>query len=117
MRRYKSFCIGCSPVLPNTPFGPVRVPAAHDIANAHDVDQGLFRAIDWQKLMPQRVTSDLSEAGGQMLRYRTVIPAILYNTAEAKWAASIKTFDRIGIVAFRSSTPCASVSSFSRSPR
>ena len=69
--------------------------AATAVQLAAYVDQGLFRAIDWQKLMPQRVTSDLSEAGGQMLRYRTVIPAILYNTAEAKWAASVKKFDEV----------------------
>jgi ABC-type Fe3+ transport system substrate-binding protein len=69
--------------------------AATAVQMAAYVDQGLFRPIDWKKLMPARVTPDLSEANGHMLRYRTVIPAILYNTAEAKWAASIKTFDEV----------------------
>jgi ABC-type Fe3+ transport system substrate-binding protein len=69
--------------------------AATAVQLATYVDQGLFRTIDWAKLMPARVTPDLSEADGRMLRYRTVLPAILYNTAEAKWAAGIKSFDEV----------------------
>ena len=69
--------------------------AATAIQLAAYVDQGLFRKYDWAKLLPTRITPDLSEADGRMLRYRTVIPAILYNTAEAKWAAQIRTFDEV----------------------
>lgn len=69
--------------------------AATAVQLAAHVDQGLFRVIDWTKLLPGRVTPDLSEAGGAMLRYRTVLPAILYNTQEAKWAPSIRRFDEV----------------------
>ena len=57
------------------------------------MDQGLFRRVEWQKLMPGRVTDAIVESDGRLLRHDTSAPAILYNTQEAKWAPGIKTFD------------------------
>ena len=55
--------------------------------------QGLFQPIVWRDLMPQRITADTVEAGGRVLRYRTVVPSISYNVQEAKWVNDIGTFD------------------------
>jgi ABC-type Fe3+ transport system substrate-binding protein len=55
--------------------------------------QGLFQPIAWRDLMPQRLTPDTVEAGGRVLRYRTVVSSITYNLEEAKWVPEIHEFD------------------------
>jgi ABC-type Fe3+ transport system substrate-binding protein len=55
--------------------------------------QGLFQPIDWQVLQPARIQPDTVEAGGRVLRYRTVLPGIIYNLQEAAWVPEIKQFD------------------------
>jgi ABC-type Fe3+ transport system substrate-binding protein len=55
--------------------------------------QGLFQPIDWVALMPERIKPDTAEAGGRVMRYRTVLPAIVYNLQEAPWVADITEFD------------------------
>ncbi len=55
--------------------------------------QGLFQTVAWRKLMPSRIPEDAIEADGRIIRYRTVVPSIIYNLQEAKWVPQIKSFD------------------------
>jgi ABC-type Fe3+ transport system substrate-binding protein len=53
------------------------------------LEKGLFRPVDWAKLMPQRIAPDLVEADGRALRVLAVFPGILYNLKAAPWVAAI----------------------------
>jgi len=55
--------------------------------------QGLFQRVGWTDLLPHRIQPDTVEAGGLVLRYRTVVPAISYNLKEAPWVREIRAFD------------------------
>ena len=41
--------------------------------------RGLFKTVDWVKLMPARIKPELVEGGGQALRFMTFLPGINYN--------------------------------------
>lgn len=55
------------------------------------LDKKLFRAVDWAKLMPSRITPNMVEAEGRALRFQTVLPGILYNRKSAPWVSGIET--------------------------
>jgi ABC-type Fe3+ transport system substrate-binding protein len=57
------------------------------------LDKGLFMSVDWVKLMPERITPDIVEGGGQALRLDATFPAILYNTHLAQWVKDIRVMD------------------------
>jgi ABC-type Fe3+ transport system substrate-binding protein len=57
------------------------------------LSQGLFQPVDWVGLMPERIKPDTVEAGNRLVRYRTVLPGIIYNLQEAPWVPEIKQFD------------------------
>ena len=53
------------------------------------LERGLFRPVDWAKLMPARITPATVEADGRALRFMTFLPGINYNVKAAPWAAHI----------------------------
>ena len=57
------------------------------------MEQGLFQKVEWRKLMPDRIPESAAESDGRIIRYRTVVPSIIYNLQEAKWVPQIKKFD------------------------
>jgi ABC-type Fe3+ transport system substrate-binding protein len=60
-------------------------PASTDVYNGTAVQiepflkRGLFRSVDWTKLMPGRITPEIVEADGRALRIVTGLPGVLYN--------------------------------------
>jgi ABC-type Fe3+ transport system substrate-binding protein len=94
---------------PGPPYGPMAAilaqerqagqKASTDIYAATAVQispylaQGLFQPVAWHDLMPQRIQPESVEAGGRVLRYRTVVSSITYNLQEAKWVKDINNFD------------------------
>ena len=54
---------------------------------------GLFQPVAWRDLMPARIQPDTVEADGRVLRYRTVVPSIIYNLQAAPWVPEIAKFD------------------------
>ena len=55
------------------------------------LDRGLWRAIEWTKLYPGRITPELAEAGGRALRIVTALPGVLYNKRSAPEFGKIVT--------------------------
>jgi ABC-type Fe3+ transport system substrate-binding protein len=55
------------------------------------LDKGMFRTVDWVKLMPERITPGIVEAEGRALRRSTAMPGVLYNVKAAAWVKDIKT--------------------------
>jgi len=55
------------------------------------LDRGLFRAVDFAALMPDRITPEMVEADHRALRFITLLPAILYNVQGAPWVPKIDT--------------------------
>jgi ABC-type Fe3+ transport system substrate-binding protein len=53
------------------------------------LDRGLFRPVEWAKLMPGRITPPAVEGGGRALRFMTFLPGINYNVKAAPWASHI----------------------------
>src|SRR5690348_2483820 len=53
------------------------------------LERGLFRPVDWAKLMPARITPATVEADGRALRLMTFLPGINYNVKAAPWASHI----------------------------
>src|SRR5690242_16094363 len=43
------------------------------------LDRGLFRPVDWAKLMPSRIKPELVEGDDKALRFMTFLPGINYN--------------------------------------
>jgi ABC-type Fe3+ transport system substrate-binding protein len=55
------------------------------------LDRGLFRPVDWTRLMPARITPAYVEADGRALRFMTFLPGINYNVKAAPWAPQINS--------------------------
>lgn len=53
------------------------------------LERGLFRPVDWVKLMPDRIKPGLVEAGGRALRFMTFLPGINYNVKAAPWVPQV----------------------------
>jgi ABC-type Fe3+ transport system substrate-binding protein len=47
---------------------------------AHFAAEGMFEPVDWPALLPGRITSDMSEANGAVIRFVSFIAGITYNT-------------------------------------
>jgi ABC-type Fe3+ transport system substrate-binding protein len=54
------------------------------------LERGLFRPVDWAKLMPARIKPELVEGDGKALRFMTFLPGINYNVKVAPWVGEIK---------------------------
>lgn len=59
------------------------------------LDRGLFRPVDWVKLMPSRIAPDLVEADGRALRFMTFLPGINYNVKVATWVPEINVLEDV----------------------
>ena len=59
------------------------------------LSRGLFRKVDWAKLMPGRITPELIEGDGQALRFMTFLPGINYNVKVATWVPEIKVISDV----------------------
>ncbi len=57
------------------------------------LERGLFRAVDWAHLDPDRITPEIAEAGGRALRIVTALPGVLYNKRSAPEFGKIVTMD------------------------
>lgn len=55
--------------------------------------RNLFRAIDWTKLWPERITPETVEADGRALRIVTALPGVLFNKRVAPEFGKIVTTD------------------------
>ena len=56
--------------------------------------RGLFRTIDWTKLLPGRITPEIAEADGRALRIVTALPGVLYNKKVApEFGKAVTTAD------------------------
>jgi iron(III) transport system substrate-binding protein len=47
---------------------------------AHFAAEGLFQPVDWPALLPGRITSDIIEANGAVIRFVSFVAGITYNT-------------------------------------
>jgi ABC-type Fe3+ transport system substrate-binding protein len=59
------------------------------------LQRGLFRQVDWGKLLPARIKPDLVEGDGQALRFMTFLPGINYNVKVATWVPEIKVISDV----------------------
>src|SRR5690242_14152595 len=59
------------------------------------LDRGLFRAVDWAKLMPSRIRPELVEGDGKALRFMTFLPGINYNVKIATWVPDIHVLEDV----------------------
>src|SRR5690348_1031483 len=59
------------------------------------LDRGLFREVDWVKLMPSRIKPDLVEAEGRAVRFMTFLPGINYNVKVATWVPEINVLEDV----------------------
>jgi len=59
------------------------------------LDRGLFRAVDWAKLMPSRIKPELVEGDGRAIRFMTFLPGINYNVKVATWVPEIKVLEDV----------------------
>jgi ABC-type Fe3+ transport system substrate-binding protein len=57
------------------------------------IERGLFRPIPWTDLDPGRITPEIAEAGGRVLRIVTGIPGVLYNKHVGADFANITVMD------------------------
>lgn len=57
------------------------------------MQKGLFRQVEWRKLLPGRITPDLVEGDGRALKMVTQVPGIMYNKRRmsAQRISTIKT--------------------------
>ena len=53
------------------------------------LDKGLFQAVDWAKLMPERIPPSIVEGDKRAVRYSSPMPGILYNVKGAAWVNDI----------------------------
>lgn len=56
-----------------------------------NLEKGLFRPVDWPKLMPDRIPAAIVEGNGRALRYSGALPGILYNVKAASWAPGVSS--------------------------
>lgn len=47
---------------------------------AHFAQEGLFQPVDWPALIPGRITPDMAEANGAVIRFVSFVAGITYNT-------------------------------------
>jgi ABC-type Fe3+ transport system substrate-binding protein len=59
------------------------------------LNRGLFKAVDWVKLMPARIKPELVEGDGQALRFMTFLPGINYNAKVATWVPQIRVLNDV----------------------
>jgi ABC-type Fe3+ transport system substrate-binding protein len=59
------------------------------------LDRGLFEKVDWVKLMPSRIRSELVEGDGRALRFMTFLPGINYNVKVATWVPQISKLEDV----------------------
>ena len=55
--------------------------------------QGLWRKVEWQKLMPSRITPAMVEADGTSVRVSTAYPAVIYNKRAAPQTANLASLE------------------------
>ncbi len=53
--------------------------------------RGLFKEVEWDKLMPGRIKPEFVEGDRKALRYMTGLPGINYNVKVATWVPQIKS--------------------------
>jgi ABC-type Fe3+ transport system substrate-binding protein len=59
------------------------------------LDRGLYRQVEWAKLMPDRIKPDFVEGDGRALRFMTFLPGINYNVKAAAWVPQVKVLEDI----------------------
>ena len=57
------------------------------------VGKGLFRKVEWAAMMPQRVTPEIVEGDGELIRMSTQLPGLLYNIKAAPWAPGVESME------------------------
>jgi ABC-type Fe3+ transport system substrate-binding protein len=57
------------------------------------LEKGLFRTVQWERLLPGRLTREVIEGDGRAIRVLTQMPGILYNKQKAPQIAQIKTME------------------------
>jgi len=57
------------------------------------VGKGLFRKVDWSAMMPARVTPEIVEGDGELIRMSTQLPGLLYNIKAAPWAPGVESME------------------------
>ena len=76
-------------------------PASGDVYVATPVQitpyltRGMFRKVDWLKLMPDRIKPELVEGDGTSLRFMTFLPGINYNVKVATWVPQINVISDV----------------------
>jgi ABC-type Fe3+ transport system substrate-binding protein len=97
--------------VPGPPFAPLAAalyqekqagqPASGEVYVATAVQivpyltRGLFKQIDWAKLYPERIKSEMVEGDKRALRYMTGFPGINYNVKAASWVPEIKVISDV----------------------
>ena len=57
------------------------------------MEKGLFRTVQWERLLPGRITKEVIEGDGRALRINTQLPGILYNTQKLPQISAIKSMN------------------------
>jgi ABC-type Fe3+ transport system substrate-binding protein len=59
------------------------------------LDRGLFREVDWVKLMPARIKPEFVEGDRKAVRFMTFLPGINYNVKVATWVPQIRVLEDV----------------------
>src|SRR5262245_25924579 len=59
------------------------------------LDRGLFRPVDWTRLMPSRIKPEYVEGGGEAVRFMSFLPGINYNVKVATWVPEINVLEDV----------------------
>ncbi|MFM9967487.1 MAG: hypothetical protein ACKVQK_03650 [Burkholderiales bacterium] len=57
------------------------------------LERGLFRNVQWERLLPGRITQEVIEGDGRALRINTQLPGILYNKQKLPQITEVKSMN------------------------